>query len=207
MWNFGNLNHSVEPFSEPWNLYLWNLGTCKSGILRNRTLYVEPELLRVESLRGTWTFMWNQGTFKSGTCMWNLGEPELLRVEPVCGPFGNLNFWEWNLYSSQTRTLRARCQACCADTRVRKTTTRGRGSPTQKAPGGATPKAAALRTGGPRRSPAIHRRAKSGTFMWNFGEFGSRFRAAAPNHPEALLEEPQAFQAVGVFRSWFWYQW
>ena len=26
---------------------------------------------------------------------------------------------------------------------------------------------------------------------------GARFRAAAPNHPEALLEEPQAFQAVG----------
>ena len=33
--------------------------------------------------------------------------------------------------------------------------------------------------------------------MWNLGEPGSRFRAAAPNHPEALLEEPQAFQAVG----------
>ena len=33
--------------------------------------------------------------------------------------------------------------------------------------------------------------------MWNFVEPGSRFRAAAPNHPEALLEEPQAFQAVG----------
>ena len=37
---------------------------------------------------------------------------------------------------------------------------------------------------------------KSGTFMWNLVEPGSRFRAAAPNHPEALLEEPQAFQAV-----------
>ena len=33
--------------------------------------------------------------------------------------------------------------------------------------------------------------------MWNLAEPGSRFRAAAPNHPEALLEEPQAFQAVG----------
>ena len=33
--------------------------------------------------------------------------------------------------------------------------------------------------------------------MWNLGETGARFRAAAPNHPEALLEEPQAFQAVG----------
>ena len=38
---------------------------------------------------------------------------------------------------------------------------------------------------------------KSGTCMWNLAEPGSRFRAAAPNHPEALLEEPQAFQAVG----------
>ena len=26
---------------------------------------------------------------------------------------------------------------------------------------------------------------------------GARFRAAAPNHPETLLEEPLAFQAVG----------
>ena len=33
--------------------------------------------------------------------------------------------------------------------------------------------------------------------MWNVAEPGSRFRAAAPNHPEALLEEPQAFQGVG----------
>ena len=31
----------------------------------------------------------------------------------------------------------------------------------------------------------------------NLSEPGARFRAAAPNHPEALLEEPQAFQAVG----------
>ena len=38
---------------------------------------------------------------------------------------------------------------------------------------------------------------KNGTLMWNLAEPGSRFRAAAPNHPEALLEEPQAFQAVG----------
>ena len=34
---------------------------------------------------------------------------------------------------------------------------------------------------------------KSGTFMCNLGKPGSRFRAAAPNHPEALLEEPQAW--------------
>ena len=33
--------------------------------------------------------------------------------------------------------------------------------------------------------------------MRNLGEPGARFRAAAQNHPEALLlEEPQAFQAV-----------
>ena len=31
----------------------------------------------------------------------------------------------------------------------------------------------------------------------NLASSGPRFRAAAPNHPEALLEEPQAFQAVG----------
>ena len=31
----------------------------------------------------------------------------------------------------------------------------------------------------------------------NLAEPGARFQAAAPNHPEALLEEPQAFQAVG----------
>ena len=37
----------------------------------------------------------------------------------------------------------------------------------------------------------------SGTFMRNLGEPGSWFRVAAPNHPEALLEEPQVFQAAG----------
>ena len=31
--------------------------------------------------------------------------------------------------------------------------------------------------------------------MWNFGEPGARFPAAAPNHPEFLLARPQAFQA------------
>ena len=34
-------------------------------------------------------------------------------------------------------------------------------------------------------------------WLRNLSEPGARFRAAAPNHPEALLEEPQAFQAVG----------
>ena len=33
--------------------------------------------------------------------------------------------------------------------------------------------------------------------MRNLAVPGARFRAAAPNHPGALLEEPQAFQAVG----------
>ena len=33
--------------------------------------------------------------------------------------------------------------------------------------------------------------------MRNLAEPGARFRAAAPNHPGALLEEPRAFQAVG----------
>ena len=63
--------------------------------------------------------------------MWNLWKPEPLcgpgeplKLEPVCGTLGNLNFSEWNLYA------------------------------------------------------------------------GARFPAAAPNHPEALLEEPQAFRAA-----------
>ena len=38
---------------------------------------------------------------------------------------------------------------------------------------------------------------KNRTFVWNLAEPGARFPAAAPDHPEALLEEPQAFQAVG----------
>ena len=33
--------------------------------------------------------------------------------------------------------------------------------------------------------------------MRNLAEPGPRFQATAPNDPEALLEEPQAFQAVG----------
>ena len=42
---------------------------------------------------------------------------------------------------------------------------------------------------------------KNGTCMRNLAEPGPRFRAAAPNHPEALLEEPQAFQAVGELQQ------
>ena len=37
--------------------------------------------------------------------------------------------------------------------------------------------------------------------MWNLGEPDARFPAAAPNHPEALLARPQAFQAVR--ENWF----
>ena len=95
--------------------------------------------------------------------MWNLVEPELLRMEPWCGTWWNLNFKQRNLYVEPWGTWTF----------------------------------------------------KSGTFVWNLGkpqlfrveplcgtsrslaEPGSRFRAAAPNHPEVLLEEPQAFQAVG----------
>ena len=33
--------------------------------------------------------------------------------------------------------------------------------------------------------------------MRNLAEPGSKFRAAAPNHPEAFLEQPHAFQAAG----------
>ena len=39
--------------------------------------------------------------------------------------------------------------------------------------------------------------------MRNLAEPGARFRAAAPNHPEALLEEPQAFQACGKNIAFF----
>ena len=98
-----------EPFCETLcGTFLWSLGTFISGIW---------ELVRVEPFIymepwETWTFMWNRGTFKSGTCtfmwnrgtfksetctyrcMWNLGEPaplwELLRVEPSCVTLANL---------------------------------------------------------------------------------------------------------------------
>ena len=53
--------------------------------------------------------------------------------------------------------------------------------------------------------------------MRNLAERGSRFRAAAPNHPETLLEEPEAFQAVGenslnershfLFKKSFCFEW
>ena len=42
---------------------------------------------------------------------------------------------------------------------------------------------------------------KCGTFMRNLGEPGANFPTAAPNHPEALLSRPLAFQAVGGIKS------
>ena len=45
------------------------------GSLRNLTLYVEPEPLRVEHVCET------------------LGTLELLRVQPLCGTLGNLNLY------------------------------------------------------------------------------------------------------------------
>ena len=59
---------------------------------------------------------------------------------------------------------------------------------------------------------------KGAIFMWNLGKLnlyvelgepGSRFWAAAPNHPEALLEEPQAFRAScwGKKRGLFSFHW
>ena len=129
-----------KPFRETFTwTFLWNLGTfiCGTwelvrveplcGTLGNLTPYAEPELLRVEHLCGTLQtlhfyecnlyvgksepFMWNRGTFESGTCMWNLGVPEILRVEPwvtwtfksgTCmWNFGEPEFWRgtfmWNL--------------------------------------------------------------------------------------------------------------
>ena len=37
-------------------------------------------------------------TCKNGTFIWNLVEPELLTVQPLCGTLWNLNFYKWNLY-------------------------------------------------------------------------------------------------------------
>ena len=45
MWNFGNLN-LWNLSLEPSNLYLWNLGTCKSGTVM--CILGEPEFFRVE---------------------------------------------------------------------------------------------------------------------------------------------------------------
>ena len=47
------------------------------------------------------------------------------------------------------------------------------------------------------KKPELLRMEPLGGTLWNLAEPGARFRAAAPNHPGALLEEPQAFQAVG----------
>ena len=36
--------------------------------------------------------------------MWNLVEPQVLTLEPLCGTLWNLNFREWNLYAEPCRT-------------------------------------------------------------------------------------------------------
>ena len=69
-------------------------------------LYLEPLCGTLGNLNfgifWSGTCMWNLGQpelFESGTFMWNLGKPEplcetgeLFRVEPECGTLGNLNF-------------------------------------------------------------------------------------------------------------------
>ena len=92
---------------------LFNVETL-SGTL---TLYV---LLRVELLCGTlgnlnflrvkpWGTCTFMRTFKSGTCMWNLGEPEHLKVEPLCGTLGKSGTLMWNLVESQLLTMEPSC--------------------------------------------------------------------------------------------------
>ena len=43
--------------------------------------------------------------------------------------------------------------------------------------------------------------------MSNLGEPGARFRADAPNHLEALLEKPKAFQAIGEISFLHVFKW
>ena len=67
-----------------WELVRMELILC--GTLGNLTLFLEAELLRVEPLYGTLgnlNLEKDPGTFGSETCIWNLGEPELLRAEPL----------------------------------------------------------------------------------------------------------------------------
>ena len=82
---------------------------------------MEPELLTVEPLCGTW---WNlnieewrldvepcgTSTFKSGTFMWNLVEPQPVRVEPLCGTstFKGGTFM-WNLVEPQLLRVERFC--------------------------------------------------------------------------------------------------
>ena len=102
MWNLGEpsfwkLNLDVEPW-ETWTLksgtFMWNLGEPSFWKLN---LDVEPWrtfILKIESWCGTlenlnfeeWNLdvePWETWTLKSGTFMWNLEEPELLRVESL----------------------------------------------------------------------------------------------------------------------------
>ena len=80
--------------------------------------------------------------------MWNLVEPKLVTVKPLCGNLRKLNFWQWNLYVEPCGTWTfdsgtfihhrlerwARHQACCADVQVRIHWREGRDSSTQRAP-------------------------------------------------------------------------
>ena len=69
---------NLEPLCGTFTRNLWNLHDKPFCEMFMWNLYVEPW--------ETWTFMWNQGTFKSGTFVWNLWEPELSRVEPLFTP-------------------------------------------------------------------------------------------------------------------------
>ena len=55
---------------------------------------------------GTCTFM---RTFQSGACMWNLGEPEHLKVEPLCAILGKSGTLMWNLGEPEHLTV----ERCC----------------------------------------------------------------------------------------------
>ena len=130
IWNF---------YAEPLRgTFMWSFypGPSWQTFLQN-VYYVEP----LCGTSGTWIILWN-------LYLWNLG---ICKSETLFATLGNLNpgcFQEWNLYVEPWGTWTF----------------------------------------------------KSGTCMWNLVAPGSRFRASAPNHPEALLEEPQAFQAVGEKR-------
>ena len=127
--------------------------------------------------------------FKSETCIWNLGEPELFRVEPLCGTWWNLNFSKWNHY----------VEPCGTSTFKSGTFMRNLVEPELLT---VEPLCGTLWTLNFEQwnlyvEPGGTWTFKSGTCMRNLAEPGPRFRAP-PNHPEAaLLEEPQAFQAVG----------
>ena len=93
-------NLCVEPFNldvEPWSeTYMWNLWAesfCEACEAFIQYLHDKPfcETFMWNLSLEPWNlYSWNLGTCKSGT--WNvesLGELELLRVEPLCGPLGS----------------------------------------------------------------------------------------------------------------------